>query len=153
MSEKELQNESAEHPNDEQSPEEADSLILHLSDTTFDTALNEEDTLLLVDFWADWCGPCHALSPVLDSLAEQFQDRIRVAKVNADQNRRLMDAFGVRSLPTVLLLRPNPEGAGAHVVDHRVGVRAASEYARMIEKALQPKTGLFTKLGKLFTGS
>ena len=137
-----------ENPHDES---EAPSLIDSLTEATFDDALAASDGLILVDFWADWCGPCHALAPVLEELAVRYEGQIRVAKVNADHNRRLMDAFGVRSLPTVLLLKPRPQG-GAQVVDHRVGVRAGSDYAQMIDKALNPAQGILGKITRLFGG-
>ena len=137
-----------ENPQDES---EAPSLIDSLTEATFDDALAASDGLILVDFWADWCGPCHALAPVLEELAVRYEGQIRVAKVNADHNRRLMDAFGVRSLPTVLLLKPRPQG-GAQVVDHRVGVRAGSDYAQMIDKALNPAQGILGKITRLFGG-
>ena len=70
--------------------------------------------------------------------------------VNADENRGLMNAFGIRSLPTVLLLRPNPDGPGAKVLEHAVGAQPANRYHAMIEKGLNPKQGFFARL---FAGS
>ena len=130
---------------------EAPSLMPAVTEGEFDDFLGSSSGFVLVDFWADWCGPCHALAPVLEELAVRYEGQIRVAKVNADHNRRLMDAFGVRSLPTVLLLKPRPQG-GAQVVDHRVGVRAGSDYAQMIDKALNPAQGILGKITRLFGG-
>ena len=128
------------------------SAIQHLTDETFDNALDTCPGLLLVDFWADWCGPCQALNPIMETLAEQCGDTVLVAKVNADLNPRLCQAFGIRSLPTVLLLAPKPSGGGATVIDHRVGVRPLSEWMKMIAKATQPKQGFLKTVTRLFGG-
>ena len=128
------------------------SAIHHLTDQTFDSALEACPGLLLVDFWADWCGPCQALNPIMETLADQCADTVLVAKVNADMNPRLCQAFGIRSLPTVLLMAPKPDGAGATVIDHRVGVRPLSEWLKMIEKATQPKPGFLRTVSRLFGG-
>ena len=124
--------------------------IRHLTDQTFDDALDECPGLLLVDFWAEWCGPCQALNPILETLATTCAHQVLVAKVNADTNPRLCQAFGIRSLPTVLLLAPKPSGSGATVLDHRVGVRPLSEWVKMIEKATRPKTGLLKTVSRFF---
>ncbi|MEE2786471.1 MAG: thioredoxin domain-containing protein [Myxococcota bacterium] len=128
------------------------SAIQHLSDATFDEALATCPGLILVDFWADWCGPCKALNPILEALARDSGDRVMVAKVNADTNPRLCQAFGIRSLPTVLLLAPKPTGPGATVIDHRVGVRPLSDFQGMIRKATRPKQSLFKTVSRLFGG-
>ena len=122
--------------------------MLELSDDTFDEAL-EEQTLLLVDFWADWCGPCKNLGPMLEELAEEYEGEVRFAKVNADKNRRLVEAFGVKGLPTVLLIKPR-EG-GADVVGHIVGAKPAGDFMDLIDRGLNPPPSLGQRLKGLFS--
>ncbi len=123
-----------------------------LDEINFDEALASADGLVLVDFWADWCGPCQMVTPVLEQLAEAYEGRVDFFAVNADENRRLMDAFNVKSLPTIIVLKPNEDGPGAAVVAHSVGVKSATGFAQMIDEALNPKPGLFARLRTLFGG-
>ena len=76
---------------------------IHVTDDTFDETIGATGKVLLVDFWADWCGPCHAIAPVLEELAADYGDRLTVAKVNVDENNRKADEFGVRAIPTLIL--------------------------------------------------
>jgi thioredoxin 1 len=124
-----------------------------IEESTFDEMLADATGLVLVDFWADWCGPCRAVTPVLEALAGAYEGRVGFFAVNADENRQLMDAFGVRSLPTVILLKPNVDGPGAKVVGHSVGAKSQGAFAKMIDDALNPKPGLMKRLGNLFGGA
>ena len=112
----------------------------------FDGVLADAPNLVLVDFWADWCGPCKVVKPILETMSESYEGRVNFVAVNADENEGLMRAFGVRSLPTVLLLRPNTDGPGAKVIAHSIGAQSASHYHGMIEKALTQKRGLLSRL-------
>ena len=78
--------------------------ILTLTDANFD-AQTKANPNLLVDFWAEWCGPCRMIAPILDELAGEYKDRLTVGKVNVDENRQVAARFGIRSIPTILLLR------------------------------------------------
>ena len=76
-----------------------------LTEATFDETLATTDELLLVDFWATWCGPCRAIAPVLDALERDQAGRVRVAKVNVDDEPALAARYGVRSIPTILFVK------------------------------------------------
>ena len=89
--------------------------IKHLKSAGF-TAEREAASLAMVDFWADWCGPCKMLSPAVESLAEKYGDQVLVGKVNVDQEPDLARAFGVMSIPTVVFLKNGRE------VDRKVGL-------------------------------
>ncbi len=123
-----------------------------LTDQTFDDALHDAPAgaLLLVDFWADWCGPCKNVGPLLEILAAEYEGRVRFARVNAEQNRRLMEAFGVKALPSVLLLAARENGAD--VVGHLVGSQPRDTYVALIERALNPPPTFVERLKGLFAG-
>src|SRR5205823_2719027 len=84
-------------------PRMADAV--HLTEKNFDETLAQHDGLLMVDFWAEWCGPCRAIAPVLEELARDSAGRITLAKVNVDENHALAARYAVRSIPTVLFVR------------------------------------------------
>ena len=117
-----------------------------VTEQEFDAVLADAPGLVLVDFWAEWCGPCRALKPVLESMASVYEGKVDFIAVDTDRNKGLMRAFGVRSLPTVLLLKPNEDGPGAEVLSHAIGVQTARQYHGMIEKGLSPKKGILKRL-------
>lgn len=78
--------------------------IVALTDANFDAQLKTHPRLL-VDFWAEWCGPCRMIAPVLEELAGEYKDRLTIGKVNVDESRQVAARFGIRSIPTLLLLR------------------------------------------------
>ena len=83
----------------------ADTAALHLTEQNFDEALAANPGLLMVDFWAEWCGPCRAVAPVLEELARESAGRVTLAKVNVDENPGLAARYEVRSIPTILLVK------------------------------------------------
>ena len=85
----------------------ADAITLN----TFDEEVLQSDKAVLVDFWAEWCGPCHAVEPVLNKIVEQRPDELRLVKVNIDEEQELATRFGVMSIPTVILFRDGEPAA------------------------------------------
>ena len=88
---------------------------LQLTEANFDETLGQQQGLVIVDFWAEWCGPCRAIAPVLDQLVEESAGRITLAKVNVDENPGLAARYGIRSIPTMLLMKQGK------VVDQVIG--------------------------------
>ena len=88
---------------------------MHLTEQSFDEALVATQGLVMVDFWAEWCGPCRAIAPVLEEMAEASEGRVTLMKVNVDENPGLAARYGIRSIPTILFFK---EGA---LVDRVVG--------------------------------
>jgi thioredoxin 1 len=78
---------------------------------TFETEVLQSDKPVIVDFWAEWCGPCHAVSPVLDKIAEERADELRLVKINVDENQELMIRYGVQSIPTIVLFKDGEPAA------------------------------------------
>ena len=78
---------------------------------TFDEEVLKSEKPVIVDFWAEWCGPCHAVSPVLDKIAEERADEVRLVKINVDEEQELMIRYGVQSIPTIVLFRDGEPAA------------------------------------------
>ncbi len=103
--------------------------ILKLTDADFDAQVKTQP-LLVVDFWAEWCGPCRVIAPVLEELAGEYADRLVVGKVNVDENRQVAARFGIRSIPTLLFFR---DGAR---VDQVVGAHPKATIKGKIDQLL-----------------
>ncbi len=80
---------------------------------TFDDEVLNSETPVLVDFWAEWCGPCHAVAPVLDRIADERQGELKLVKVNIDEERGLAEKYGIASIPTMILFRDGEPAAAA----------------------------------------
>ena len=102
--------------------------ILELSDSTFEAEVLKSDLPVVVDFWAEWCGPCRQIAPIIKQLAEEYGDRVKITKLNVDEAPQSAGNFGVRSIPTVLAFR------GGEVVEQLVGARPKSAFIEMVEK-------------------
>ncbi|MDD5154048.1 MAG: thioredoxin [Thermodesulfobacteriota bacterium] len=83
----------------------AEGNVLEVSDSSFETDILKSDKPALVDFWAAWCGPCRAIAPVVKELAEEYADRMRVAKMNVDENPATPSKYGIRAIPTLLFFK------------------------------------------------
>jgi thioredoxin 1 len=94
----------------------ADSATVHLTEANFDETLSRHSGVLMVDFWAEWCGPCKAIAPLLEDLAKESAGRVTLAKVNVDENHGLAGRYGIRSIPTVLFVK------AGKVVDQVIGM-------------------------------
>jgi thioredoxin len=95
--------------------------VTHLDEENFDQAIRDSKVPVLVDFWATWCGPCQMIAPVLDEIAKEQGDAIRIVKVDVDQNQTIADRFGVRNVPTLLFFK------GGEVRDQVVGVTSKAD--------------------------
>jgi thioredoxin 1 len=80
---------------------------------TFEQEVLKNDTPVIVDFWAEWCGPCHAVSPVLDKIAEERSGEVKLVKVNIDEERELAERYGIASIPTIILFKDGEPAAAA----------------------------------------
>ncbi|WPL18838.1 Thioredoxin [Thiorhodovibrio winogradskyi] len=79
--------------------------ILHVTDDTFEQDVLQSATPVLVDYWANWCAPCKMIAPILEEIAEEYGERIKVAKVDIDENRAVTERFNVRGIPTLILFK------------------------------------------------
>jgi thioredoxin 1 len=79
--------------------------IVHITENTFESEVLKSPTPVLVDFWAEWCGPCKMIAPVLDQIATEYKDKLRIAKVDVDSNQATAMRYGVRSIPTLMLFK------------------------------------------------
>jgi thioredoxin 2 len=103
---------------------------VEVTDATFGTEVERSSAPVLLDLWADWCGPCHMLAPTIDQLSSEMAGRVKVAKLNIDENPATANRFGVRSIPTLLVLK------GGKEVDRLVGVQPKQEILRRLERVI-----------------
>lgn len=104
------------------------SEVLHISDADFESVVVNSDIPVLLDFWAPWCGPCKMIAPVLDELAPEFAGKVKIVKMNVDDNQATPAQFGVRSIPTLLLIK------NGQVVATQVGALPKTQLANFINQ-------------------
>lgn len=104
--------------------------VLQLSDDSFESQVLKSDVPVLVDFWASWCAPCKAIAPVVDSLAEEYGGKIKIGKLNVDENPATPGQYGVRGIPTLILFKDG------NIVDQVVGAVPKNQLEGLINKAL-----------------
>lgn len=102
-------------------------LIVNTTDGNFEADVLKADTPVLVDYWAPWCGPCKMVAPILDEIAAEYQGRLRVVKVNVDDNPAITEKFGVRGIPTLTLFKGGAIGAT------KVGALSKSQLTAFID--------------------
>jgi len=105
-------------------------MALEITDATFDEVVLKSDKPVLVDFWAAWCGPCRMVGPVIEEIANDYEGKAVVGKVDVDANQEFAAKYGVRNIPTVLLFKDG------EVIDKQVGVAPKSTYTQKIDAAL-----------------
>ena len=104
--------------------------IVHTTDATFDEDILNSETPVLLDFWAEWCGPCKMIAPVLDEIAEEYKDRLKIAKINIDENPHTPPRFGIRGIPTLILFK------NGTVEAQKVGAVSKSQLAAFLDSNL-----------------
>lgn len=104
--------------------------IVEITDANFDENVLQSDVPVFVDFWATWCGPCMAIGPTLEALADEYEGKIVIGKLNVDENRQIPTNYRITSIPTIMVFK------GGQMVDGIVGARAKDQYKEVIEKHL-----------------
>lgn len=101
--------------------------IVHVSDDTFSDEVLNADGPVLIDYWAEWCGPCKMIAPILDELAAEYGDKLKIAKLNIDENPATPPKYGIRGIPTLMLFK------GGNVEATKVGAVSKSQLSEFID--------------------
>jgi thioredoxin 1 len=104
--------------------------ITHTSDAAFKQEVLESDTPVLLDFWAEWCGPCKSIAPVLDELAGEFDGKLKIVKINIDENQQTPRQFGVRGIPTLMIFKDGK------VAGTQIGAVGKGQLTKFIESSI-----------------
>ncbi len=105
----------------------ADSKVIIINDEDFEDVVLKSDVLTVVDFWAEWCGPCRAVTPIMDKLSEEYDGKVKICKLNVDDNDTVPGQFGIMSIPTVLFFK------GGELLSSQVGAHRYDGYKKIIE--------------------
>lgn len=103
------------------------NLIKHISDASFDSDVIKSDKPVLVDFWAEWCGPCKGIAPILDEVSKDYDGRLQIAKLNVDENHDVPAKFGIRGIPTLMLFK------GGELAATKVGALSKAQLTAFID--------------------
>ena len=106
----------------------ASELIKHVTDASFEADVLQSVQPVLVDYWAEWCGPCKMIAPVLDELAGEYDGRVKIGKVNIDEDQDLASQYGVRAIPTLLIFK------NGEVAEQIVGMRSKRDLKSSLDK-------------------
>ncbi|RJQ30649.1 MAG: thioredoxin [Peptococcaceae bacterium] len=106
-------------------------MALDLKESNFNTEVLQSALPVLVDFWAPWCGPCRSMAPVIEELADEYGGRVKVAKVNVDENKTLAGSYGVMSIPTLIIFN------NGKIVDTIVGFNPKTTLAKKLDKLIE----------------
>ena len=101
--------------------------ISHVTDATFDPEVLKSDTPVLVDYWAEWCGPCKSIAPILDEVAKEYTGRLKIAKINVDENQAVPAKFGIRGIPTLMLFK------GGQLAATKVGALSKAQLTAFLD--------------------
>jgi thioredoxin 1 len=102
-------------------------LIKHITDDSFSTDVLASETPVLVDYWAEWCGPCKAIAPILDEVSQAYDGRVKIAKMNVDENRDIPAKFGIRGIPTLMLFK------GGELAATKVGALSKAQLTAFLD--------------------
>ena len=102
-------------------------LIKHVTDDSFDIDVIASDKPVLVDYWAEWCGPCKAIAPILDEVSRDYDGRVQIAKMNVDENRAVPGKFGIRGIPTLMLFK------GGQLAATKVGALSKAQLTAFLD--------------------
>ena len=108
----------------------ASELIKHISDDSFEKEVLQSTEPVLVDYWAEWCGPCKMIAPILDEVAGNYQGKLQIAKMNVDENREIPGKFGIRGIPTFMLFK------NGQLAATKVGALSKSQLTEFIDQQL-----------------
>ncbi|NJS37394.1 MAG: thioredoxin TrxA [Brachymonas sp.] len=108
----------------------ASALIKHITDTSFEADVLQSEQPVLVDFWAEWCGPCKMIAPALDEIASSHQGKIQIAKMNVDENRDVPGKFGIRGIPTLMIFK------GGTLAATKVGALNKAQLTQFIDQTI-----------------
>ena len=104
--------------------------LLHFTDSNFKKEVLESELLVLVDYWAPWCGPCKMIAPIIEELAKEYDKKIKIGKINIDENPKIPTHYGVMSIPTLMFFKKG------RVSEQAVGVLGKAELKKKIEESL-----------------
>ncbi len=116
------------------SKQKTDGKVIHLNNAEFETQVLKSDVPVLVDFYADWCGPCHVIAPTIEALSNEFEGKVKFVKVDVDANQEVASRYEIMSIPTIMLFE------NGRVEDSIVGAYPASVYKQHIERALSRRS-------------